>query len=114
MVGVIKIMDLQKVPYMLCYISAPNPAAGHHPPTPPLETLGQVGILHSFLWDHSSFLLGAGAHKFLFVSSKSLLPQFWQLYGGVNGHLLQEGLCHTQVYCTQSPCPCNNPLLTYG
>ena len=26
---------------------------------------------------------------------------------------LQEGLCHTQVYCTQSPCPCSRPLLTH-
>ena len=36
----------------------------------------------------------------------------WRLYGGVNGDLLQEGLCHTQVCCTQSPCPCDHPLLT--
>ena len=36
----------------------------------------------------------------------------WWLYGGVNGDLLQEGLCHTQVCCTQSPCPCGRPLLT--
>ena len=28
-----------------------------------------------------------------------ILSKFWQLYGGVNGNLLQEGLCHTQV-CT--------------
>ena len=39
-----------------------------------------------------------------------ILCKFWQLYGGVNGS--QEGLCHTQVYCTQSPCPCGRPLLT--
>ena len=26
--------------------------------------------------------------------------------GGVKGDLLQEGSCHTQVCCTQSPCPC--------
>ena len=32
--------------------------------------------------------------------------------GGVNGDLLQEGLCHTQVCCTQSPCLCGRPLLT--
>ena len=32
------------------------------------------------------------------------------LYDGVNGDLLQEGLCHTQVY-TQSPCPFISPLL---
>ena len=33
------------------------------------------------------------------------LCKFWQLYGGVNGDLLQEGLCHTEVCCTQSPTP---------
>ena len=31
---------------------------------------------------------------------------------GINGDLLQEGLCHTQICCTQSPCPCGSPLLT--
>ena len=41
-----------------------------------------------------------------------VLCKFWQLCGGVNGDLLQEGLCHTQVCCTQSPCPCGSPLLT--
>ena len=41
-----------------------------------------------------------------------VLCKFWQLYGGVNGGLLQEGLCHTQVCCTQSPCPHSSPLLT--
>ena len=35
--------------------------------------------------------------------------KFWWLYGGVNGDLLQEGLCHTH---TQGPCPCCSPLLT--
>ena len=29
----------------------------------------------------------------------------WQVYGGVIGDLLQEGLCHTQVWETQSPFP---------
>ena len=33
-----------------------------------------------------------------------VLCKFWQLHGGVNGDLLQEGLCHTQVCCIQSPC----------
>ena len=41
-----------------------------------------------------------------------VLCKFQRLYGGVNGGLLQEDLCHTQVYCTQSPCPCGSPLLT--
>ena len=38
--------------------------------------------------------------------------KFWQLYSGVSGDLLQEGLCCTQACCTQSPCPCGRPLLT--
>ena len=29
-------------------------------------------------------------------SISPVLCKFWQLYGGVNGDLLQEGLCHTQ------------------
>ena len=33
----------------------------------------------------------------------SVLCKFWQLFGGVNGDLLQESLCHTQVCSTQSP-----------
>ena len=43
-------------------------------------------------------------------SVSPFLCKFWQLYGGVNGYLLQEGSSHTQVYCTQSPCPCSSPL----
>ena len=42
-----------------------------------------------------------------------VLCKFWQLYGGVNGDLLQEGLCHTYVCGTQGPCPCGRPLLTH-
>ena len=41
-----------------------------------------------------------------------VLCKFWQLYGGVNGNLLQEGLCRTQVCYTRIPCPCSSPLLT--
>ena len=66
----------------------------------------------NLLWGHCSFLLGLSAHKVLFVTSKRLFPKFWQLYGEVNGDLHQEGLCHIQVCCTQSPCPCSRPLLT--
>ena len=45
-------------------------------------------------------------------SVSAVLCKFWRLYGGVNGDLLQESLCHTQVCCTQSPCPCGRPLPT--
>ena len=37
----------------------------------------------------------------------------WWLYVGVNGGFLHEGLCHTQVCCTQSHCPCGRSLLTH-
>ena len=45
-------------------------------------------------------------------SVSPVLHKFWQLYDEVNGNLLQEGLCHTQVCCTQSPYPCSRPVLT--
>ena len=87
--------------------------ADPHLPRRFLDSHGQVGV--SLLWGLCSFLLGPRVHKLLFVPSKSLSPvlcKFWWLYGGVNGHLLQEGLCHTQIYCTQSSCSCSSPLLT--
>jgi len=46
-------------------------------------------------------------------SVSPVLCKFWWLYGRVNGDLLQEGLCYSQVFCTQMPCPCGRPLLTY-
>ena len=64
-------------------LSAPNPAAGHHRPTPPrrlLDTHGQVWV--SFLWGHCPFLLGPGALKVLFVPSKFLFPQSCVSSGG--------------------------------
>ena len=42
-------------------VHAPNPAAGHHQPTPPLETPGHTGE-------------SVSVHKVLFVLSKSLFP----------------------------------------
>ena len=117
MVEVMKIMATSFKPHAhTTTLSARNPSAGHCQPTPHwrfLNTDGQVWV--SLLWGHCSFLLGPDAHKVLFLPSKSLFPQtlckFWQLYDGVNGDLLQVGLCHTQVYCTQSCCPCSRPLL---
>ena len=92
-------------------------AAGHHRPMPPPET-----PVHSWasldLSLMGSLLLSPGSwcpQAFVFVLQEYVSPavcKFWWLYGGVNGDLLQEGLCCTQVYCTQSPCPCSSPLLT--
>ena len=57
-------------------LSAPNPVAGHRQPTPPPETPGhsQASLGQSLV---GSLLLspGPGAHKVLFVPSKSLFPQ---------------------------------------
>ena len=94
-------------------LSAPDPAVGHHLPTPPPETPGHSwASLGHLLWGHHSFLLGPGAHKLLFFPFKRpvlvLVALWW-----VNGDLLQEGLCHTQVCCIQNSCPCSSPLLTH-
>ena len=61
-----------------------------------LDTPGQVWV--SLLWGHYSFLLGPGAQGSVCALQESVSPvlcKFWRLYGGVNGDLLQEGLCHT-------------------
>ena len=119
MVDVMKIMvtSFKRSHAFIVTLSDPNPAAGHCLPIPPPETpessrawLDQslVGLL----------LLSPGpccTQGFfcaLQVSVSPVLCKFWQLHGGVNGDLLQKGLCHTQVYCTQNPCPCRSPLLT--
>ena len=98
-------------------LSGPNPEAGHHQPTPLPETLGhsQASLGQSLV---GSLLLSPGSWctRFCLCPPRVYFPvlcKFWQLYGGVNGDLLQEGLCHTQVCCTQSPCPCGSPLLTH-
>ena len=95
---------------------APNPAAGHQQLTPLLETSGhsQASLGQTLL---GSLLLSPGSWCTMFCLCPPstyfpILCKLWQLYGGVNGDLFQEGLCHTQVCCTQSPCPCGSPLLT--
>ena len=97
--------------------SAPNPATGHRRPTPPPETPGhsQASLGKSPV---ESLLLSPGSWctRFCLCTPRVCFPvlgKFWQLYGGVNGYLLQEGLCHTQFCCTQSPCPCGSPLLIH-
>ena len=101
---------LQKVPPHTATLRAPNPAAGHHQHTPLLETpghsqasLGQ-SLVGSLLLSPGS-LCTQGSVCALLESATTVLCKFWWLYSGVNGHLLQEGLCHTQVSCTQSPLP---------
>ena len=119
MVEVMKIMETSFKRSCACTaaLSAPDPAAGHHQPMPPPETPGhswasldqslvRLVLLSPESWSAQAFV---GA---LQESVSPVLCKFWQLYGRINGDLLQEDLCHTQVCCTQSPCLCGRPLLT--
>ena len=95
---------------------ASDPAAGHCRPTPLPETPRHSQASPGQSLGSLFLLLGLGAHKgFLCALQEPVSPvrcKFWQFCGGVNSDLLQEGLCHTQVCCTQRPCPCGRPLLT--
>ena len=116
MVEVMKIMvaSFRRSRARTAVLSSPNPAAGHHQPTPLLETLGQswasLGqpLVGSLLLSPGSWCI-QGFVCALQESVSQALCKFWQLYGGVNGDLLQDGLCQTQVCCTQSPCPFSSP-----
>ena len=107
---------LQKVPGTHRHSQCPNPAAGHRWPTPLPETPGhsQASLGQSLV---GSLLLSLGSWctRFCLCPARVYFPvlcKFWQLYGGVNGDLLQGGLRHTRVCRTQSSCPCGSPLLT--
>ena len=100
---------LRKVPCMHCYSQCPQLSS-----RPPL-THASAGDSWTLTDKSGSVSCGVTApffwvlvHKVLLCPPRVYFPllcKFWQLYGGVNGDLLQEGLCHTQVCCTQSPVP---------
>ena len=105
MVEVMKIMatSFKRSHACTATLTAPNPAAGHHQPTPPLKTPGHswASLGQSLV---GSRLLCPGSwcpQVFVCALQESVSPvlcKFWQLYGGVNVDLLQEGLCPTQVH----------------
>ena len=77
---------------------------------PPPETLEHSwACLGQFLVE--SLLLSPGSwctQGFVCAFQEPVSPvlcKFWWFYGGANGNLLQEGLCHTQMCCTQNPFP---------
>ena len=80
MVEVMKIMvtSFKRSHACTAPLSAIHPVAGHHWRL--LDTHRQVWV--SFLWSHCSFLLGPGAHKVLFVPTKSLFLQSCVSSGG--------------------------------
>ena len=114
---VMKITSLKRSHACTRALGAPNPAASHQPPMPPPETPRhtQASLGPSLV---GSLLLSPGScciQGFVCALQESVSPvvcKFWRLYSGVNGDLLQEGLCHTQICCTQSSCLCGRPLLT--
>ena len=118
MVEVMKIMtsSFKRSHARTATLRAPNPAAGHGWPTPPPETPGRASLGQSLA---GSLLLSPGSwctQGSVWALQEIVSPvlcKFWCLHHGVNGDLLPEGVCHTQVYCTQSPCPCSSPLLTH-
>ena len=120
LVEVMKIMvtSFKKSHALTAALSAPQPSS-----RPPLS--------HAFTRDSWTFVGKSGevscgitapfswvlVHtRFCFCLPRICFPvlcKFWQLYDGVSGDLLQEGLCHIRVCCTQSPCPCGSPLLIH-
>ena len=68
-----------------------------------LDTHGQVWVSPSWCTRDSVCALQE--------SVSPVLCKFWWLYGGVNGDLFREGLCHTQACCTPEPLPRGSPLL---
>ena len=103
----------QKISCTYCYNPCPQPCSrppltftrDSWTPTGKSRTVS-CGVTIPFSW--------VLVHKILLCSPEIYFPvlcKFWQLYGGVNGNLLQEDLCHTH---TQSPCPCGRPLPTHN
>ena len=80
-------------------LSVPDPASGHRPTPLPATpgharaSLGQSRVRSLLLSPGSWYIQG-----FVCALQESVSPvlcKIWQLYGGVNGDLLQKALCHT-------------------
>ena len=90
-------------------LSALDPTAGHHYPLPqpkiPGHSWARLGqsLVGSLLLSPGSWC----AQGFVCALQESISQscKLWQLCGGVNGDLLQKGLCHTQVAAPRAPVP---------
>ena len=102
---------LWKVPCTHCYTQCSQPCS-RPPPTPSStrDSYPLTGKLGQSLMESLLLFLCPGAHKVLHVLQESISQSCVSsgIYGGVNGDLIHEGLCHTQVCCTQSPCSCGS------
>ena len=97
-------------------LSAPKPTASHRWPSlcwRLLDTHGQVWV--TLFWRSLFLSLWSQCTQgFVCALQESVSPVLcWWLHGEVNGDLLQQSLCHTQVYWIQSPWPGSSPLLTH-
>ena len=97
-------------------LSVPACEAGHHQLTPHPDNTGpsraslvQSPVCPLLLSPVSWCAQGPCAPQ---EPISPILCKFWQWCDGVNGDLFQEGLCQTQVYSIQNPCPCGRPLLS--
>ena len=107
---------LQKVPSTHCHTQCPEPCSR------PLPIHTSAGDSWTLTGKSGSVSCGVPVPfswvlvRTRFCFPNSLFPQSCVSSGGsvegVNGDLLQEGLCRTQVCCTRSSCPCGRPLLT--
>ena len=89
------------------WISMTSPEISKHSQASMAQSLVGLLLLSLGSWSTQGFVCSLQESVF------PVLCKFWRLYGGVNGDLLQECLCHTQVCCTQSPCLCGRLLLTH-
>ena len=91
---------------MYCWSPCPQPCSR----PPPAHTFtgdswtptGKSGSVSCGVTAPFSWVL---VHKVLLCPPRDYFPvlcKFWHLCGGINGDLLQEGLFHTQICCTQS------------
>ena len=103
---------------MHCYTQCPQPCS-----RPPLTHAASAGVSWAITGKSvSAYCRVTAPFSWVLLCTRfclclprvccPILCKFWRLYGGVNGDLLQEGLSHTEVRCTQSPCLHSNPLLT--
>ena len=108
---------LQNVPCMHCCTECPQPCSRppqtHFYATVSWTLMEEFGLVSCGVTAPFSWVLVLTRFCDLQEAVSPVLRKFWWLYGGVNSDLLQQGLCHTQVCCTQSPCPCGRPLLTH-
>ena len=98
---------------MYCYNQCPQPWS--RPPqthTSTGDSLTFTGMSGTVSCGVTALFLGSWCTRFYCAIQESISQSCvspGSSIVGFNGDLLQEGLCHTQVCCTQIPYPCGRP-----